>query len=80
MKVDLHGHELLDAKDEILLILEECVLNGDFLLELVHGYKQGQVLKNYIRSDRFIREMAREGYILARKQDKNPGVSIFEIK
>ncbi len=80
MKKDLHGYELWEALDEITLVLEECKLNGDSQLELVHGFRQGQVLKNYIQSEGFIKEMAREGFKLIRKQSPNPGVSIFEIQ
>jgi len=38
MRCDLHGCELIEAKDEILLKLEECQIKGDKVLEIVHGY------------------------------------------
>jgi len=79
MKIDLHRYELWEALDEIVLVLEECKIKGDSILELIHGFKQGQVLKNYIQSEGFIKEMAREGFNLTRSQTSNPGVSIFKL-
>lgn len=79
MKIDLHGYELWEAIEEIILILEECKIKGESQLELIHGYRQGQVLRNYFRSEKFLDKMAREGYKIARKPSKNPGISIFEL-
>ncbi len=56
MRCDLHGFELMGAKDEILLKLEECQIKGDKVLEIVHGYHGGQVLRNYCRSRQLIED------------------------
>ena len=79
MEIDLHGFELWDAIDEILYKLEECKIKGERELLLVHGYKSGQVLKNYLRSKRFLTEMAQEGYNLKMKEILNSGMTSFEI-
>lgn len=42
--------ELIEAKDEILLKLEECQIKGENVLEIVHGYHRGHVLRDYVRS------------------------------
>ena len=80
MKIDLHGNILVEALDEILLCLEECELIGDNHVEIVHGYRHGQILKNYVQSEKFIREMARAGYALIRTNSPNRGTSCFELK
>ena len=79
MKIDLHGKVLIEALDEILLCLEECEVLGDRHIEIVHGYHQGQVLKNHIQSERFIREMARCGYKLIQKSRPNKGTTCFKL-
>ena len=79
MKIDLHGYELWEAVEELIQTIEECKIKGDCELEVVHGYKHGQVLKNYLRSEGFIMEMGREGHKLKKNYGSNPGTSKFEI-
>jgi len=79
LEINVHGHELWGAIDEVLSVLEECKLNGDGEINIVHGYKHGQVLKNYFRSNKFLVEMAREGCQLKKKEFSNPGESTFTI-
>ena len=79
MKKDLHGYELWEAIDEITLALEECKLMGDYHLEIVHGYKHGQVLKTYFQSAKFLSQMTREGFNLQRIHSSDPAVSLFKI-
>ena len=79
MKKDVHGCELIEAMDEISLALEECKLTGDSHLEIVHGYKHGQVLKTYFQSAKFISQMAREGFKLKRLHSPDPAISTFKI-
>lgn len=81
MKSDLHGCELADAKLKLFEDLEECVLIGDPTIEIVHGFHQGKVLRNYIRSVVFIRDMQRAGFKLTREcMQKNPGATIFRVQ
>jgi len=79
LEINVHGHELWGAIDEVLSALEECKINGDGEINVIHGYKHGQVLKNYFRSNKFLVEMAREGYQLKKKEFFNPGESTFTI-
>jgi len=79
LEINLHGHELWGAIDEVLSVLEECKINGDGEINIIHGYKHGQVLKNYFRSNKFLVEMAREGFRLKKKEFSNSGESTFTI-
>lgn len=79
MKIDLHGCELITAKMELYYALEECIINDDDELEIVHGYQHGSVLKNYILSTSFINDMKKEGFILKLKSKKNEGSTIFLV-
>ena len=79
MEIDVHDHELWGAIDEVLITLVECKLNGDVEINIIHGYKHGQVLKNYFRSPKFVAAMAREGFQLKIKAISNPAISSFTI-
>ena len=79
IKIDVHGHELWGAIDEVLSALEECKIKSDREINVIHGYKHGQVLKNYFRSNKFLREMAREGFRLKVKANSDPAISSFLI-
>ena len=48
-------------------------------ITLIHGFHKGQVLKNYIQSEGFLKEMAKEGFELMRKDTTNRGTSSFII-
>ena len=52
LEINVHGHELWGAIDEVLSVLEECKINGDGEINIIHGYKHGQVLKNYFLKSR----------------------------
>lgn len=77
MKLDVHDLFLKDAIDEILIKLDECEELGDKTLEVIHGYKHGTRIRNYIRSDGFLNDVARNGYIITGKNFSDKGVSIF---
>ncbi|MHA1643108.1 MAG: hypothetical protein DRO88_02450 [Promethearchaeia archaeon] len=79
MKIDLHGMELIEAVIEILYCIREADLSTDNIIEIVHGYHSGYILKNYIRSKRFIQEIRKEGFIITPIRSNNPGVSFFKI-
>ena len=79
LECDLHGFELSEAIIEVFQALEECVVNEDKFLEIVHGYSRGTVLRNYFRSKRFLQSAAREGYKLRIVKSSNPGKSQFHI-
>ncbi len=73
LECDLHGFELSEAIIEVFHALEECVVNEDKFLEIVHGYYHGTVLRNYFRSKRFLQGATREGYKLRIVKSLNPG-------
>jgi len=68
MKVDLHGFELWEALEEIVYKLEECKTRGVQEITFIHGFHRGQALKNYIQSEGFLKEMAKEGFKLKKKK------------
>jgi len=76
MELVLHSYELWVALEEILYHLEECQAKGIREISIIHGY-HGKVIKRYIQSEGFIKEMARDGFQLERKSSSNPGVSCF---
>ncbi len=79
MEINLHGFELREALDEISYCLEVCKAKGIQEISIIHGYHGKHVLKNYIESDGFLKEMDREGFKLSRKSSSNPGISNFSI-
>ena len=79
LEIKVHGHELWGAIDEVLSVLEECKINGDGEINIIHGYKHGQVLKNYFRSSKFLVEMARERFRLIMKTISDPAISVFIV-
>ncbi|MFX0073594.1 MAG: Smr/MutS family protein [Candidatus Hermodarchaeota archaeon] len=79
MKCDLHGFRLFDAIEEIIDFIDSCISSGERLIIIIHGYKHGQVLKNYFRSKEFIEDMEDEGFILKELTHPNPGASLFRI-
>jgi len=79
LEINVHGHELWGAIDEVLSALEECKIKSDREINIIHGYKHGQVLKNYFRSNKFLGEMTREGFRLKLKDTSDPAISSFVI-
>ena len=80
MKCDLHGCTLIEAKDELLLKLEECQVTGDSVLEIVHGHHGGHVLRDYIRSPEFLKDSVNAGFKIKVKNLSDDGCSFFNIK
>ena len=79
LEINVHGHELWGAIDEVLSALEECKIKGEKEIKIIHGYKHGQVLKNYFSSNKFLVEMAREGFRLKMRNISDPAISSFVI-
>ena len=79
LEINVHGHELWGAIDEVLSALEECKIKGEKEINIIHGYKHGQVLKNYFRSNKFLVEMSRESFQLKIKDISDPAISSFAI-
>jgi len=51
-EIDLHGLEVLDAKNEILDYIEACFLEGLTTIRVIHGYNSDRI-KRYIYSQKF---------------------------
>ncbi|MBD3216058.1 MAG: hypothetical protein GF311_25825 [Candidatus Lokiarchaeota archaeon] len=80
MEIDIHGLHLWEAIDEILYFLEECRVKDIKEITIIHGFHHGRILKDYIQSDGFIREIKKAGFRLKRKMTKNQGETRFLIK
>jgi len=80
MRLDVHKFTLNEALDEIMIKFYECVELQDFSLEIIHGYKHGTRIKDYIRSSGFMKEAARIGYEIVSKNFADKGVTIFQLK
>ncbi len=80
MKLNVHRLYLKDALDEIIIKFDECKELGDNTLEIIHGYKHGTIIKDYVRSDGFIKDVARNGHEIASKNFSDKGVTIFQLK
>lgn len=78
-ELNLHGFELTDAIIEIHFAIQECINEGDKIIELIHGYHSGSVLKNYIQSKKFIDHFQKEGFKLKRIKASNQGTTRFQI-
>ena len=60
---------------EIIDRLEECKETGDSILEIIHGYKHNTIIRDYIRSTKFIEKMTQKGldlYQFARENNMLP--------
>ena len=79
MEIDVHGYKLWDAIEEIIFSLEEARSKSISEIKIIHGYKHGKVIKDYIRSEGFIKELEHQGFKLRLVQIDNPGTSSFKI-
>lgn len=80
MKLNVHKLFLDDAIEEIMIKFDECVDLGDNSLEIIHGHKHGTRIKDYIRSNGFLKEAARNGYEIVSKNFADGGVTIFQLE
>ena len=65
--------------EEIIDFIEDCLSSGEKTIFIIHGYRNGQVLKNYLRSKEFLEDMKEEGYKLKELKHPKPGASMFKI-
>ncbi len=79
MRIDLHGYSLDDALDEIMYKLDECKEVQDSILEIIHGYKHGSKIREYIRSNKFLNITIQKGFVLRIKKLPDPGITIIEL-
>ena len=48
MQIDLHGFCLNEAKEEVFWKLKEIVSNEQNQLNIIHAFRNGQVLRKYL--------------------------------
>lgn len=70
---------LFEAVEEIIDRIKYCLSSADSKISLIHGYKHGKVLKSYIRSEKFLKDMMNEGFKLKELSNNNPGATMFQI-
>lgn len=80
MILDVHKLSLNEAIDEILYKFDECKDCGEDTLQIIHGHKHGTIIRDCIRSNGFISEMAKNGNEFVNKSFSQEGVSIFKLK
>jgi len=81
MKIDLHGLTLDEAIIELRMGLSESLQCDDSVVEVIHGYHSGQVLKTYLQSNRFEGDKLKEGIIITRlKKGSSPGSMLVKIQ
>ena len=79
-KVDLHGLYVREAILKVKETLFEFNELGDNEITLIHGYRHGHALKDYFRSDEFIREMENFGFAINLVQITDPGTTGFSFR
>ncbi len=79
VKIDVHGLFLKDAIEEILIKFDECIELGNYSIEIIHGHKHGTVIRNYIRSEGFIKDVIRRGHKIVSKNFSDKGATIFQL-
>ena len=60
-ELDLHGLYVKDALIKVKEKLKECQTNNNKGIKIIHGYHRGQALRDYFRSQLFIKEMKKVG-------------------
>jgi len=80
MKLNVHKLFLKDALDEIMFKFDECKEIGDNRLEVIHGYKHGTKIRDYLRSEGFLNDANQNGHIILNKNFSDNGVTIFQLK
>ena len=80
MNLDFHEHSLEEAKEAICYSLEECKVIMDETLEINHGHKHGTAIRDYIRSDDFLNDIAQIGILLTSKNFTDDWRSIIQLK
>ena len=81
MKIDLHSLTLDEAIIELKLGLLESIQMDNSIVEIIHGYHGGQVLKTYLHSTQFERDMRKAGITISRlKKGSTPGSMLIKIQ
>ena len=79
-EVDLHGLYVKEAILKVKETLIEYYELGCDEITLIHGYRHGHALKDYFRSDDFIREMENFGFRINLVQITDLGTTGFSFR
>ena len=55
MQIDLHSCPLHKAKEIIDKNIEYCIKNNIYSLEIIHGFNNGNKIKNYLKNSKSIK-------------------------
>jgi len=80
MELNVHNLFLEDAIDEIMIKFDECEQIGDNILVIIHGHKHGTRIRDYIRSDGFLKDANQKGHKITNKDFSDKGVTIFQLR
>ena len=80
MILDVHKLSLEEAIEEILYKFDECKEFRDDSLQIIHGHKHGTVIKDHVRSNGFILELAKTGNEIIERSFSQEGVTILKLK
>jgi len=80
MELNVHKLTVEEAIEEIMFKFEECVEIGENTLKIIHGHKHGTRIKDSIRSNGFLKEVARNGYKIVSKNYSDAGVTILQFE
>ncbi len=75
LRIDLHGIRKKNAMRMISNIIALILIRTDFVLEVVHGFNHGTVIKEYIWN-----EMINDRIIDKRCPRNNPGITYIAIR
>lgn len=58
LRIDLHGQNRWKARKTLFRLMIRLLSQKKVFLLIIHGYRHGTVLRDYIRSGRFARDLA----------------------
>ena len=81
MQIDLHSLTLQNAKEIINQNIEFCINNNVYSLEIIHGYNNGNRIKNYLKNSKTLRSNYPEiKYVLPDLINSGKTTIYFNIK
>ena len=57
MQLDLHSFTLKEAKEQIKKTIAYCYNNNINSIEIIHGFNNGQQIKNYLKNSKELRNL-----------------------
>ena len=77
--IDLHNMKLKESKKAIEEKIRESIMLGKSKLNIIHGYRGGTILRDYLQSKEFYIDMKAKGFIVKGVEIRNLGSTIFSI-